>query len=296
MTTLRPRGADDLGLRRALSDRLLPLLVAAMVFLAALAAAGGIAAAGLAAHWRGGAAQSTTIQVPASQAAQAAAILGPAARRLPDTETVDLLTPWLGADAAHLAIALPTIFILNNPLPAAILAKLIQAAPGALVAQDSVWQTRLATLAQSLEACADLALLVTAFVAAAVVAVATRAGLAARRDAIEIVHGLGATDGMIANRFAARVTILVLSGAILGAVFSVPMLLGLAGLTAPFQAHVQVGATLTPMPAAPARVLVTLATLAPLLWIALASLPPLAAAIGWLTAQLTVRNWLARLP
>jgi len=64
MASLRPRGSDDLGLRRALSDRLLPLLVAAMVFLAALAMAGAIAAAGLAAHWRGGAASLLTVQVP----------------------------------------------------------------------------------------------------------------------------------------------------------------------------------------------------------------------------------------
>ena len=41
---LRPARFDDLGLRRAISDRLLPLLVAAMAFLAALALAGAVAA------------------------------------------------------------------------------------------------------------------------------------------------------------------------------------------------------------------------------------------------------------
>ncbi|MBC7430587.1 MAG: hypothetical protein H7345_00825, partial [Rubritepida sp.] len=36
----RPRGRDRLGLRRAIADRLLPGLVAAMALLAALAMAG----------------------------------------------------------------------------------------------------------------------------------------------------------------------------------------------------------------------------------------------------------------
>ena len=47
---LRPARLDDLGLRRALSDRLLPLLVGAMAFLAALALAGAIGASSLAAR------------------------------------------------------------------------------------------------------------------------------------------------------------------------------------------------------------------------------------------------------
>ncbi len=41
---LRPARFDDLGLRRALSDRLLPALVAAMTFLAALTLAGVVGA------------------------------------------------------------------------------------------------------------------------------------------------------------------------------------------------------------------------------------------------------------
>ena len=65
-----------------------------------------------------------------------------------------------------------------------------------------------------------------------------------------------------------------------------PILLGLAQLSAPFQASqgaaVSPGALLAALPAA--------------LWGALGGLPPIAAAIGWGTAQATVRGWLARLP
>ena len=61
---LRPARFDDLGLRRALGDRMLPLLVAAMTFLAALALAGSAAAAALVRHWQEGAAAALTVQVP----------------------------------------------------------------------------------------------------------------------------------------------------------------------------------------------------------------------------------------
>jgi cell division transport system permease protein len=48
-----------------------------------------------------------------------------------------------------------------------------------------------------------------------------------------------------------------------------------------------------PLPATPGRVL---ETLPPTLWALLGCLPLLAGAIGWVTAQATVRRWLARLP
>ena len=64
----RARGRDPLGLRRVLADRLLPALVAAMTLLAALALAGALGAANLAADWRQGAAAAVTVQLPQSQA------------------------------------------------------------------------------------------------------------------------------------------------------------------------------------------------------------------------------------
>src|SRR3954447_21342622 len=66
---LRPARFDDLGLKRALSDRLLPSLVGAMAFLAALALAGAVAASALAQHWQQGAGGMMTVQVPQPAAA-----------------------------------------------------------------------------------------------------------------------------------------------------------------------------------------------------------------------------------
>jgi cell division transport system permease protein len=303
--SLRPARADDLGLRRALSDRLLPLLVAAMTFLAALTMAGAMAAAALAQHWRGGAATLVTVQVPdpsgdvpgggtrfdAVARALAATRGVTDARPLTADEVGALLKPWLGVDAASLSLRLPAMFEVrvdpaSPPDAAALDASVAQAAPGTLVERSAAWVSRLTSLASSLQACAALALLVVAFVAGAVVAVATRAGLASRRDAIEIVHGLGATDGMIAGQFSARITRLTLAGGVLGLGLVLPVLLGLAQLAAPFQS----GGAPALTPAA------LLATLPPPLWAALAALPAAASVIGWGTAQATVRGWLGRLP
>ena len=126
---------------------------------------------------------------------------------------------------------------------------------------------------------------VVALVAIAVVVVATWAGLSTRRDAILIVHGLGATDGLIAGRFAGRATRLAASGAATGAAMALPILLGLASLAAPFAGRTSPQGAAALMAALPAT-----------LWVGLPTLPLMAAVIGWLTAQSTVRRWLRRLP
>lgn len=299
---LRRAAFDDLGLRHALSDRLLPLLVAAMAFLAALALAGAAATASLARHWQEGAAAALTVQVPHPGApaasgrgnrrdAVAAALSGTpgiaSANALTEGELDDLLRPWLGDSANHLSLPLPAVIEVRlGPSPPDLdtVAKHLQTlAPGTLVESHGAWMQRLSRLARSLQACAGVAVLLVAMIAVAVVAVATRAGLATRRDAIVIVHGLGATDGYIAQRFAGRVTLLATLGGLAGALAALPVLLGLAALAAPFASWNTVDAG-------------ALATFPPIMWLGLPALPVVAAAIGWLTAQGTVRAWLLRLP
>jgi cell division transport system permease protein len=129
--------------------------------------------------------------------------------------------------------------------------------------------------------------------------VATRTGLVARREAIEIVHGLGATDSYIAGRFARRASSLAAIGGAVGAFAALPVLLGLATLAAPFLAG-------DPAAAAQPRAgdgqallawgLGVLRSLPPEIWAALPLLPVIAWTIGFATAQGTVRRWLRRLP
>jgi cell division transport system permease protein len=79
---------------------------------------------------------------------------------------------------------------------------------------------------------------------------------------------------------------LAASGGFAGAVAAMPVLLTLASLAAPFAG--------TPSgPDGPPGVLTALPAV---LWLTLPGLPMGAAAIGFLTAQGTVRRWLRRLP
>lgn len=317
------RRADGLALRRAMSDRLLPALVAAMTFLAALALAGAVGASLLADRWRAGAAAILTVQVPRSDEPAAATgtlpqVGSPATRidavmallsaepglagmhRLDRQALVQLLSPWLG-NADTIALPLPAVLQLRlRPglaTPPGLAATLDRAAPGTLLERNGAWSDRLVVLTTSLQACAGLALLVVAGVAVAVVAAATRAGLSARRQAIEIVHGLGATDGYIAGRFAGRATRLAVFGGAAGALLSVPLLLALCHLAAPFAAPPGVAGSVAAGDPSLTMLLPQMLVRVPLpLWIGLPLLPVVAAAIGWGTAQATVRTWLRRLP
>jgi cell division transport system permease protein len=301
---LRPSGFDDLGLKRALSDRLLPLLVAAMAFLAALAFAGAIATATLAQRWQEGAAAELTVQVPTPgdpaaatgrtrlQAVMAVLQAEPgilSATPMSSDDLGGLLKPWLGPAGSTLALPLPAVISVQLAaglsVPADLEAKLVAVAPDTDMESADVWASRLSALARSLQACAAVALLVVVAVAVAVVAVATRAGLSARREAIEIVHGLGATDAYIAGRFARRAMRLAAAGGAGGALAALPVLLWLAYLAAPFTQGASTVGEPPPLFALPLA-----------LWVALPGLPIATAAIGFVTAEGTVRAWLRRLP
>lgn len=292
------RRVDHLGLRSALSDRLLPILVGAMSFLAALAVGGTVAASALAVQWQGDTGSALTVQVPqpsepskSARTTRLQAVLTmlqaspgiTATRSLSDAELDNLLAPWLGADVQKLALPVPAVITANwdGPgQPDALRAALNTVAPGTLAETGARWAARVAALTNSLRASAASVLLIVALVASAVISVATRGGLAQRREAIEIIHGLGALDSDIADRFAFRATIMAAMGSAIGAACALPVLFWLATLAAPF-------AGIVPQNSAP--------NLSSALWVALPAVPVLAAAIGWVTTQFTVRGWLRRL-
>jgi len=275
--------------------------VAAMSFLAALAIAGTLAASVLAVAWNRNVGAALTVQVPDAAAPAATAAAGGARRLdavlavlaktkqvvgvhvLSAAELNALLKPWLGADAGNFAMPVPAVISATwggNGAPDGLLAAVDAVAPGSLVETGARWASRVAALTASLQAAAVSILLIVAAVAAAVISVATRAGLAQRREAIEIIHGLGALDGDIAGRFASRATLLAAVGGLLGALSALPVLYWLARLAAPFDSVAPVGGVAA-MPAA--------------LWVALPVIAVAAAVIGWVTTQFTVRGWLRRL-
>ncbi|MFM7778200.1 MAG: FtsX-like permease family protein [Alphaproteobacteria bacterium] len=276
--------ADPIGLRGALADRLLVALIAAMALFATCALAGHEAVNQLAKRWQQGANAAVTVQIPNPTPARMEAALE-VLRALPavrEAQAVDparmaeLLRPWLG-DVAGLP--LPGVIELRladlAADPVLIGDRLAEAVPGAVTEAHGVFVARLAAVARALSAAALAALLLVAVVGASVVVLAVRAGIAARRDSVMVLHMLGAADRDIAGRFARRTAWLAVLGALLGVALAAALLWGLSQLAGPMLPEI---------------------TRQDLPWLALAAIPLSAALIAWGATKASIILWLRRLP
>jgi cell division transport system permease protein len=296
---------DELGLRRALADRMIPFLVAAMAFLAALALAGWMGAAVLAGRWEGDDGSALTVQVPragepakfgtGTRLAAVQALLNSApgvesAKTLSGEQLDVLLRPWLGGEMKDLASSIPAVIAvhLTNSTESSdgLATMLSQRAPGTIVEDHAVWAARLGALARSLQLCSAFVLLIVTMVTAAVIAVVTRSGLSARREAILIFYQLGATDGYIVQRFAARAAVLASIGGVIGGTIALPVVFVMATMAAPLAGgHVPVPTATDALSFLP----LSLWLLPPVLLIA-------AGLVGYVSTQFTMRQWLRQLP
>ena len=267
---------DPLGLDRLPAGWMVPWLVGAMAFLAALALAGAVACTEIAGHWQAGLTRTVTILVAPADAAHVLARLqrvpGLATPRLLDPATLSgVLRPWLGDTSATLPVAILEAEVAGDAPDATALTALLQAdAPGATVERDDDWVLGLIKVARLLRALAALVLVLVLAAAVGVTAIATRGALATLCPSIEVVHGLGATDRFVAGRFARRAGWRAGAGGAAGTVLALPVLLAvttLAGTDAP-----------------------------PGLWLALAAVPVSCAALGWTVAERTVLRWLRHMP
>ena len=275
------RAGDPLGLARALPPRLVPALVAAMALLAALALGGAAGAAALAERWRGAGAALMVALPPesaprlAEAAARIAALPGVREVRPVDPDRLaELLRPWLGPQPA---LPLPPLLELrlaaDAPEVAALAAAVARAVPGAELESADAVAGHLRAFARRLQAVALGVLLLVGAVGVAVTLLATRATLAVRREAIALLHDLGATRGDIAGRVARRLGWQAGVGALVGVLAAMPVLAALATVAAPLA-----GAS------------------GALPYGKLALLPPAAAALAFATATLTVRHFLRDRP
>ncbi|MBW6397985.1 cell division protein FtsX [Roseomonas sp. HJA6] len=275
---------DPLGLRKALADRLLIGLVAAMALLAALALAGRAGADRLAERWREGAQAAVTVQIPqpTPERMQRALTVLRSQPEVASAEPVDparmaeLLRPWLGGAEGLPLPGVIELHLADLSADATLIGdRVAREVPGAVTEAHGIWVAHLAALARAIQGLALAVLGLVAGVAAAVVGVAVRAGLSARRDAVLVLHGLGATDADVAGRFARRAAYLAGMGAVMGTVLAVPALAGLASLAGPLAGE---------------------ASWQGLPWVDLLLLPVMAGVVAWIATQATVRRWLRRLP
>jgi cell division transport system permease protein len=202
-------------------DWSLLFVVAALSFLAGLAAVGALAGERAAAGWRSELTGSATVIVraqgtdtPDEAAARAeeivAGVKGVAeARPLDAAKTAALLAPWIGPGGLPADLPTPRLIAveLDPKAPAsgeAIRQALKAAGLDADVDDHSRWADQIMRAGAAVEGAAAALFVLILAVLGAVIAFATRQGLAARRDVVEALHLAGATDGYIARLFQAR--------------------------------------------------------------------------------------------
>lgn len=196
-----------------------PWVLAIMVALTVIAAAGGLALSNIVGAARADLAGGATVQivepVPAErerQARAAEAVLGglpevESLRRVPESELEGLLEPWLGTGVQDNAVPIPALIDIrlggeaNEARLEAIRRALAGPAPAARVDAQSSWLGPVFQAIGSLQLLAMALVVLLAFTSAAAVWLAARSALGSNRATIEIVHLLGGTDSQIARIF-----------------------------------------------------------------------------------------------
>lgn len=232
--------------RGALSNRLVPSIIAVMVLLLTLAGASAIAIERSLTSFQAELAGRYTVELPTAEAgavdeetvarvvdllAETEGVL--AAEVVPLSTMQRLLEPWLGRDAAVGDLPLPVLIdIVANPEtrlePAALAARIETIVKGARVeaAIDSL--DEIAEVAGAIEGGAYTVVALVAFCLVAVVVFATSAGLAAHHGIIEIVHQIGAHERAVAREFAGHFLRLGLAGGAIGTLAGGLAIYGLA--------------------------------------------------------------------
>ncbi len=196
-------------------------VVAVLCFLACLTAMGVLAADRAARGWTSQITGAATVivrprggETPDAAAARAAEALAGVpgvseARALEPKKAYDLIRPWLGdvSDLEDLPVPRLVDVTLDarHPADAKALDRALRAqGVDAAVDDHSVWIKDIRRAGGVVRGLGVGVFLLIAAAAGAVIAFATRAGLAARRDVVEVLHLAGAEDSYIARLFQAR--------------------------------------------------------------------------------------------
>ncbi|MEK9945518.1 MAG: FtsX-like permease family protein [Alphaproteobacteria bacterium] len=290
----------ELSLGGDANRRFIPLIVGAMVYLAALALAGTFALDGTIRQWSDNLRGALTVQLPGvaqdPEGDEAQARIDAAvglllettgvlsATALPHAQSQALLEPWLGAGDLPTDLPIPIIVDVSVDTGARINyedlgQRLEDVVPGARINDNGVFLSRLVTLARVIQLVGLVVVLIVAIAAVSIVVFATRAGMTSHRDTIELLHLIGARDNYIARRFVTHALSYGLTGGLLG--------LALAAITLAALALAARGVDQALLP----RLSLDLTA-----WVALLCVPLASALIAMITARMTVLRALRRLP
>lgn len=297
---------SDLPLDTDVLGRFLPWIIAFMVFLAIFAAAGMFAIDSTTRQWQQDQSHTLTVQIrpadtaaPDAEARPATAEEDPRVRQalgilratdgviradlVPETQIASMLEPWLGEGIAAGDLPLPFLIDVEADAAAnvdvgALRERLTAADPGISVDDHRMWLDRLVRLANAIEGLATAVLLLVAGATVGTVVYTTRTGLAVHREAIEVLHLIGAHDSYVAAQFAWRAFSLGIRGGVVGLVLAVPALFVIGY----FAANLEAG-------------LLPEIAFGLFEWISIAAVPLLTALIATITARITVLRTLAKM-
>jgi cell division transport system permease protein len=214
-------------------DGALVFVVAVLCFLSVTAAVGAMGAHRAALGWGRALSDTATVLVrprgdqssDAAAAAAAEALAGvpgvSLARALPGAEAAALLEPWIGADALPEGLPMPRLVAVDLAPGHAATAQSLQAALAAAridatVDDHSRWVADVEHAADLARWAAIGVAALVACAAAAVTVSATRAGLAARHEVVEVLHLSGARPGRIAGLFQNRFAVMGAAAGLFG--------------------------------------------------------------------------------
>jgi cell division transport system permease protein len=215
----------------------LDLVIGVMAFLAALALGGVLIANRSAESWQAGLAGRLTVQIlpqgqvpPENEVDAAVRLLQSTpgvvyAGPLSDADNLALVEPWLGRDAVVAALPFPKLIDVRlapgaTPDIAGLARRLKTASPHAVLDDHRRWIGRLRNTANTVVLSAFTILALIAVATAATVAFATRAGLAAHREIVQLLHLMGAQDRFIARAFEWHYFLAALIAGVCGAVLA----------------------------------------------------------------------------
>ena len=268
---------------------LIPWVIAILIALVVIAAAGGLTLRNLAENARADLASAVTVQViepnPDLRAARGAAVvealqdmeLVRAVRLVPHDEIAALLEPWLGEGARSGDVPIPVLVdveLVRRAVPgeiAALTAALEGTVPGARVDAQSEW---LRPVYRALSALQWLALGLIALIAlatAAAVWLAARNALGQHRETVEIIHLLGGTDSQITRIFLGTVLREAAFGAAVGTALGLAAIWMLAQQFAALDSGMAGGGVLGPFD-----------------WVAIAAVPLAGVLLALATARMTI--------
>lgn len=221
MRGLTPFGGERAG-RLVPQTRLagpMPWVIAIMIALTVIAAAGGLALQNMTEAARAELSNGATVQIveafPAERERQARAVAEALSadptvasfRRVPEAELDALLEPWLGVGADEATVPIPALIDVrlregaDRAAVGGLQARLASVAPAARVDAQARWLEPVFAAIASLQWLAVALVALLALTGAAAVWLAARSALGSNRNTIEIVHLLGGTDGQIARVF-----------------------------------------------------------------------------------------------